>query len=79
MIHYLDDFLIFTPPGAQVPMRQVVESVFRSINLSIAHHKTKGASISLTFLGIFIDACKFELSLPLDKVERPLGLLDMEI
>ena len=77
VIHYLDDFLIFTPPGSQVPMRQVVESVFQSINVPIACHKTEGPSTSLTFLGIVIDTLKLELSLPLDKVERLLGLLDL--
>ncbi len=77
VIHYLDDFLIFGPPGTNIAAtaRSVVEGLFDYVNVPIAHHKTEGPATSLTFLGIMIDTARLQLSLPLDKVTRLQSLL----
>ena len=77
LIHYLDDYLVFVPPGAPaLGIRQKVESVLESVNAPIAHHKTEGPLPSLSFLGIQIDTTQFQLSLPHDKLSRLQSLLD---
>ena len=77
LIHYLDDFLIFGPPGTTIAAttRSLVERIFDRIHVPLAHHKTEGPTTSLTFLGILIDTGRFQLSLPSDKLARLQDLL----
>ena len=71
VIHYLDDFLIFVPPGVNALLpRQIVESTFGFVNTPVTHHKTEGPSTSLTFLGIHIDSIQSQLLLPREKVDH---------
>ena len=57
VIHYLDDFLVFEPPGLNTAStaRALVESILSHIGTPIAHHKTQGPATMLSFLGILID------------------------
>ncbi len=65
VIHYLDDFLIFVPPGLNpIVPKQIVKSVFRYLNAPVADQKTEGPDTSLVFLGIRINTITFQLSLP---------------
>ena len=53
-IHYLDDFLVFRPPSSSIAAitRAHVGAVLNHTEAPHAHHKTKGPTTSLTFLGI---------------------------
>ena len=77
LIHYLDDFLIFGPPGTKIAStaRWLVEALLRDFGAPIAEHKTEGPSTCITFLGIIIDTVLFQLRLPSEKVDRLQHLL----
>ena len=77
VLHYLDDYLIMAPPGSDLALQMTskVEAIFSHMGAPIAHHKTEGPSVVLTFLGIEIDTVRFQLSLPMEKVHRLRGLL----
>lgn len=72
LIHYLDDFLFFDPPGSHTTatVRPLAEWLFNCMGAPIAQHKTEGPTTSLTFLGIVIDTNLFQLRLPQEKVDR---------
>lgn len=57
MIHYLDDFLVFVPPGSNdIPnARSKVEAILSYFGAPIAHHKIEGSAPVVTFLGTQID------------------------
>ena len=69
VIHYLDDFLVFVPPGSNdIPnARSKVEAILSHVGAPIAHHKTEGPASVVTFLGIQNDTDTQKLSLPIDK------------
>ena len=77
LIHYLDDFLLFGPPGsgAAAVGRARTESLFGQCNVPIAHHMTEGPATSVTFLGIQIDTITSKIHLPAEKVHRLQALL----
>ena len=77
LIHYLDDFLIFGPPGTKnaSTTRWLVEMLLRDFGAPIAEHKTEGSSTCITILGIIIDTVLFQLRLPSVKVDRLQHLL----
>ena len=77
VLHYLDGFLIMAPLGLGLAssLRPQVEALLDYMGAPIAHHKTEGPSSVLTFLGIQIDTDLFQMSLPLDKVQRLRDLL----
>ena len=77
ILHYLDDFLILGPPGSTTAasMRPLVETTLTRVGVPIAHHKTEGPTTVITFLGIQIDSNTFQLSLPLEKIQRLQDLL----
>ena len=77
VLHYLDDFLVFIPPGSPTlaTMRSLVESTLTYIGAPIAHRKSEGSSTVLTFLGIQIDTNILQLSLLEVKVRRLQDLL----
>ena len=72
VLHYLDDYLIFGPPGSimAATMRSTVETTFCHLGAPIANHKMEGPTTTLTLLGIQIDTNTFQLSLPDDKIQR---------
>ena len=70
VIHYLDDFLVFEPPGSSTvsTIRARVESIFSHIGAPIAHHKIAEPATMLTYRGIEIDTEQFQVSLPDDNI-----------
>ena len=70
LIHYLDDFLLFSPTQSMAAAiaRSRVETVFSHIGALLTHHNTEGPATVLTFLGIQIDTDLLQLSLPREKV-----------
>ena len=72
LLHYLDDFLFFQPPGEAFSLdtRTTATSVFQELGVPVADHKTEGPSSRVTFLGFVIDTRAFQVSLPDDKLSR---------
>ena len=66
LIHYLDDFLFFIPPFDPRPqaLLSAVLSALQALGVPVAQDKIEGPSTTITFLGIVIDTCRFELRLP---------------
>ena len=72
LMHYLDDFLFFSPPGstfAPTVLSKAV-AVCDTLGVPVAPNKLEGPAVSMTFLGIGIDTLKQELYLPSDKLAR---------
>ena len=69
-VHYLGDFLFWSPPGS--PLCEVAlgkaTALCDRLGLPTAPHKTVGPVTSLTFLGIEIDSVVMVLRLPADKL-----------
>ena len=55
VIHYLDDFLMVTPPMVTQALRILVETS-KKLGLPIAWDKLEGPSTGLTFLGFELDS-----------------------
>ena len=52
-IHYLDDFLFFSPPAPRpVNTLQMVLNTLRHLGVPVAHEKIEGPAPVVTFLGI---------------------------
>ena len=77
LIHYLDDFLFFGSPDSSEgsSVLALALQVLENLGIPVAIHKTQGPATSVTFLGIVIDTQRFELRLPLDKVQHLRDLL----
>ena len=71
VLHYLDDFLIFSPPGSELTfmIRSRVEAIFSRAGMPIAHKKTEKPSTILMFLSIEINTDMFQLRLSREKVD----------
>ena len=69
-LHYLDDFLFMSAPGAQgrVCVLDRVLQIFHTMDIPVAANKTDRPSTQLMFLGIPIDTHTFELQLPAEKL-----------
>ncbi len=76
-IHYLDDFLFFTTPGAQQDPLPPALRILEQLGVPVAMHKIEGPSSVLSFLGILIDTGRCKLRLPLAKLEHMQVLLDV--
>ena len=76
-LHYLNDFLFIGPPGdsACATALQVALDTCQQLGVPVAHHKTEGPVMLLTFLGIQPDTRTTTLSLPQDKLARMLALV----
>ena len=76
-IHYLDDFLFMGAPKSREDTEALSSalSLFESLGVPVASHKTEGPSTCVTFLGILVDTGSFELRLPPEKVGRLQALL----
>ena len=71
-VHYLDDFLFWSPPGspACASALQTALRLGAELGLPAAPGKVEGPSTSLTFLGIEIDTLNQVLRLPVAKLTR---------
>ena len=71
VVNYLDDFLVIAPDYEScLKARQIVTSTIELLGFQVAWKKVTDPATVCTFLGISIDSVKFELSLPMDKVEK---------
>ena len=72
VIHYLDDFLLFGPPGSLCCERALSASMelCAKLGVPLAAHKTEGPSTRITFLGIELDTEARTVRLPEDKLRR---------
>ena len=54
VMHYLDDFLFFSPPGSiSVPsVLSKAIAVYDTLGVPVAANKLEGLAASLTFLGV---------------------------
>ncbi len=71
-IHYLDDFLLFGPPGSDECDRALAGALDMCgrLGVPIASHKTEGPTAAITFLGIELDCITLVARLPEDKLKR---------
>ena len=74
VLHYLDDFLIMTPPSSAshvcLDKLNTIMEVCSQLGIPLAMEKLEGPSQSLTFLGIVLDTQLMEARLPEDKLSR---------
>ena len=49
---------------------EIATSTFQDLGVLVATNKTEGPSTCVTFLGIEVDTCTFQLDLPDDKLHR---------
>ena len=77
-IHYLDDFIVVTPPGSPEGQKclTILDQVCSALGVPIAEHKRDGPTTCLVFLGIEINTSTFMLRLPTDKLQRLQALLE---
>ena len=76
-IHYLDDYLVMTPPGTD-ECQSVLHTCLRlceHLGVPIADHKVDGPTMALTFLGIELDTEAGVLRPPQEKLHRLKGLI----
>ncbi|CAG2225805.1 unnamed protein product [Mytilus edulis] len=71
VLHLLDDFLTIDRPSANADatMKTLV-SVFASLEIPIAKHKTLGPVTCIEYLGIILDTIRMEARLPENKLCR---------
>ena len=74
-IHYLDDFLFFSPPASSLPLAQALHKL-QELGVPVATHKIEGPATQIVFLGIIVDTSKFELRLPLAKLQHLQSILE---
>ena len=70
--HYLDDYIIITPPD-RVRCRELITILHHEcsrLGMPIAAHKCDGPTTCITFLGIEIDTVSGQLRLPRDKLDH---------
>ena len=72
IIHYLDDFLIISPPESPRCMDAIQKTLqtWAQLGVPIAPDKVEGPTTCLTFLGIEIDTIQWEYRLPIQKLHR---------
>ncbi|KAL2080909.1 hypothetical protein ACEWY4_022762 [Coilia grayii] len=77
LVHLLDDFLAVTPSSAPPSTgRQTILKVFSNLGVPISEEKTDGPAYSLEFLGITLNTRDFSTSLPKEKIDRILTVID---
>ncbi len=71
-IDYLDDFLLFGPPGSDECDRALAAALDMCgrLGVPIASHKTEGPTAAITFLGIELDCITLVARLPEEKLKR---------
>ena len=68
-IHYLDDFLFFSPPASSLPLVQALH-ILQELGMPVATHKIESPATQIVFLDIVADTSRFELRLPLAKLQH---------
>ena len=71
-LHYLDDYLIFGPPGTEDCERALTTtlSLCQRLGVPVSQKKLDGPTTCLVFLGVELDTVALELRLPGDKLSR---------
>ena len=70
VMHYLDNFLLFGPPGSSV-CKESLDSTLECcshLGVPVASHKTERPTSSITILGIELDTSAKVLRLPQEKL-----------
>lgn len=76
ILHLLDDFLIVAPTESLCHSQlNIFLDMCYYLGIPIAPEKTIGPSQILSFAGIELDSCLMEARLPLDKVEKCIGII----
>ena len=76
ILHLLDDFLIVAPTESLFHSQlNILLDMCYYLGIPIAPEKTIGPSQTLSFAGTELDSCLMEARLPLDKVEKCIGIL----
>ena len=72
ILHYLDDFILVTPPDSPEGDQAVatLNRLCATLGVPLAEHKRDGPTTCLVFLGIEIDTVAMVLRLPNDKLQR---------
>ncbi|CAC5422095.1 unnamed protein product [Mytilus coruscus] len=71
VLHLLDDFLTIDRPLANADATmKILVSVFSSLEIPIATHKTLGPVTCIEYLGIILETIRMEARLPADKLCR---------
>lgn len=75
-LHLLDDFLTIDPPRADAnKTMRILLSVFEALGVPLSPTKTVGPVNEIVYLGLILDAIRFETRLPVEKTERIASLL----
>jgi len=71
LLHYLDDFLLISPPKSSACSKnlQIILEVCSHLRIPLATEKSKGSTETLTFLGITLDTQNMEARLPPAKLQ----------
>ena len=72
IIHYSDDFLMFSRNDLNVALEHLrqLKKAFKHLNIPVADDKLIGPETNLPYLGIEIDTVHFTISIPEDKVNE---------
>ncbi|XP_062404751.1 uncharacterized protein LOC134095317 [Sardina pilchardus] len=77
LVHLLDDFLTVTPQSdPPAAGRDTLLKVFESLGVPISEEKTSGPDTTMEFLGITLDTVKSISSLPKEKIDRIITIID---
>lgn len=77
VLHLLDDFLVVIPTSTDAHLiKEKFLSIFHSLRVPIAQHKTEGPATCLEYLGIILDSEKMEARLPRQKTLRILDTIE---
>ena len=71
-LHYLDDFLIISPPESLICQQNLdtIWQVCEGLGIPLALEKMEGAPTSLNFLDTTLDTIRMKACLPADKIQR---------
>ena len=75
VIHYSDDFLMFSEPFIYQALRELGQfrDTFQRLNIPIAEDKIAGPAPQVPYLGIDIDTENFTISIPHDKITETMS------
>ena len=77
LLHYLDDFITFSPPNSpQCSINcRIIWGICELLGIPLAMDKCQGLCLLLDYLGFLLDTVLMTVSLPQDKLERLSALL----
>ena len=77
ILHYLDDFFTIGSPHTVecISNLAALRTTFNDLGVPLAEHKTVGPATSIVFLGINLDSCSLQLSLPEEKLRELKALI----